>query len=55
MPEFKTGCPERLAGGADHDHICYRGEGHAGVHVCFCGTQWDEEGRISIRKMPRRR
>jgi hypothetical protein len=54
MPEFKMGCDVLLAGGT-HDHHCYRERGHDGTHACYCGVNWDKEGRISIRRVGRRR
>jgi hypothetical protein len=54
MPEFKLACGERLAGGT-HDHSCHYTKGHEGLHGCYCGVQWDERGKISVRRTPRRR
>jgi hypothetical protein len=54
MPEFRTGCPERLPS-LTHDHTCYLEQDHGSGLACFCGFLWDAEGRISIRKLPRYR
>jgi hypothetical protein len=54
MPDFKTGCIERLSGGS-HDHSCYREPGDAGVHAGYCGIRWDNEGRLSVLRTSWRR
>jgi hypothetical protein len=30
-------------------------KGHGGLHACYCGARWDEEGKISVKGTPRRR
>ena len=47
MPEFKSGCAAHARGGT-HEHRCYLGKEHGGMHACFCGVNWDESGRISL-------
>jgi hypothetical protein len=53
MPEFKSGCRAHSPGGT-HEHCCYLGKEHRGMHSCFCGADWDETGTLRIRRIPRR-
>jgi hypothetical protein len=54
MPDYKLACGAPLPGGT-HEHSCYYTKDHGGLHACYCGVRWDAEGRISIKRTPRRR
>ena len=55
MPEFKAGCTAKYPAGT-HDHCCFLQPGHAGMHSCYGGVWWDEDGRIKLRRLaPRHR
>jgi len=54
MPEFKNACLAHQPS-LNHEHCCFLGPGHGGMHACFCGVWWDEEGRIKLRAVPGRR
>jgi len=54
VPEFKTGRPAHQAS-LNHEHSCYPGPEHGGLHACFCGVWWDDDGRIKLRRLPKRR
>lgn len=54
MPQLRMDCEARWPGHT-HDHSCFLHKDHGGRHSCFCGLDWDEDGRVKLRKAPRRR
>jgi hypothetical protein len=54
MPDFRMDCDAHTPGGT-HTHTCYLAKGHAGMHACYCGLDWEEDGRVKLRESQRRR
>jgi hypothetical protein len=50
MTEFKTGCAAHTSSGC-HEHVCFLEPGHLGMHACFRGVNWDENGRLKLRSL----